>query len=160
MNDFPPVHFLIKIRILRGSVLPPSLHVKYKYWDSFRLKYKRYYNYVHRCGTDGGSMRACQATGPDSIPGRDKFPGWGFSEFFFTCKTCQEALGPTGPRISFGRNNPFISALFEWMGAWMVCIAFLVHVVSEVSPALCSSLIRGGFPCPCVVKKSMYIIQR
>ena len=29
---------------------------------------------VHRCGT-GGSMRACQAAGPGSIPGRDKFPG-------------------------------------------------------------------------------------
>ena len=32
---------------------------------------------VHRCGTDG-SMRACHAAGPGSIPGRDKFPGWGF----------------------------------------------------------------------------------
>ena len=29
---------------------------------------------VHRCGT-GGSMRACHAVGPGSIPGRDKFPG-------------------------------------------------------------------------------------
>ena len=29
---------------------------------------------VHRCGPVG-SMRACQAAGPDSIPGRDKFPG-------------------------------------------------------------------------------------
>ena len=32
---------------------------------------------VHRCGT-GVSMRACHAAGPGSIPGRDKFPGWGF----------------------------------------------------------------------------------
>ena len=29
---------------------------------------------VHRCGTSG-SMRACHAAGPGSIPGRDKFPG-------------------------------------------------------------------------------------
>ena len=33
-----------------------------------------YYVIVHRCGT-GGSMRACHAAGPGSIPGRDKFPG-------------------------------------------------------------------------------------
>ena len=31
--------------------------------------------YIHRCGP-GGSMRACHAAGPDSIPGRDRFPGW------------------------------------------------------------------------------------
>ena len=29
---------------------------------------------VHRCGASG-SMRACHAAGPGSIPGRDKFPG-------------------------------------------------------------------------------------
>ena len=40
---------------------------------------------VHRCGT-GGSMHACHAAGPGSIPGRDKFPGWVFSGFFLTCK--------------------------------------------------------------------------
>ena len=45
------------------------------------------YTLVHRCGT-GGSMRACHAAGPGSIPGRDKFPGWGFFVvFFLTCKT-------------------------------------------------------------------------
>ena len=36
---------------------------------------------VHRCGASG-SMRACHAAGPGSIPGRDKFPGWGFSRGF------------------------------------------------------------------------------
>ena len=36
---------------------------------------------VHRCGASG-SMRACHAEGPGSIPGRDKFPGWGFSGVF------------------------------------------------------------------------------
>ena len=35
---------------------------------------------VHRCGP-GGSMRACHAVGPGSIPGRDRFPGWGFRDF-------------------------------------------------------------------------------
>ena len=29
---------------------------------------------VHRCGASG-SMRACHAAAPCSIPGRDKFPG-------------------------------------------------------------------------------------
>ena len=29
---------------------------------------------VHRCGVSG-SMRACHAAAPGSIPGRDKFPG-------------------------------------------------------------------------------------
>ena len=32
---------------------------------------------VHRCGASG-SMRACHAAGPGSIPGRERFPGWGF----------------------------------------------------------------------------------
>ena len=36
---------------------------------------------VHRCGTSG-SMRACHTAGPGSIPGRDKFPGWGFFGVF------------------------------------------------------------------------------
>ena len=36
---------------------------------------------VHRCGT-GGSMRACHAAGPGSIPSWDKFPGWGFFRGF------------------------------------------------------------------------------
>ena len=36
---------------------------------------------VHRCGTSG-SMRACHAAGPGSIPGRDKFTGWGFFGVF------------------------------------------------------------------------------
>ena len=33
------------------------------------------------CGASG-SMRACHAAGPGSIPGRDRFPGWGFFGFF------------------------------------------------------------------------------
>ena len=41
------------------------------------------HNFVHRCGTSG-SMRACHAAGPGSIPGRDNFPGWGFFGVFPT----------------------------------------------------------------------------
>ena len=67
---------------------------------------------VHRCGP-GGSMRACHAAGPGSIPGRDMFPGWGFSGVFpHLYDKCREALGPQGPRISFGHHDhqsPFIT---------------------------------------------------
>ena len=50
--------------------------------------------YFHRCGT-GGSMRACHAAGPASIPGRDKFLGWGFFGVFpHLYDKCREALGP------------------------------------------------------------------
>ena len=45
-------------------------------WETERLIY-----IVHRCGASGG-MRACHAAGPGSIPGRDKFPGWGFFGVF------------------------------------------------------------------------------
>ena len=52
---------------------------------------------VHRCGT-GGGMLACYAAGPGSIPGRDKFPGWGFFGVFPRLSDkCQEALGPKVP---------------------------------------------------------------
>ena len=42
----------------------------------FKL-HKLHLNCVHRCGANG-SMRACHAVGPGSIPGRVRFPGWGF----------------------------------------------------------------------------------
>ena len=65
---------------------------------------KSTFTLVHRC-RPGGSMRACHAASPGSIPGRDKFRGRGSSGFFLTCKTkCREALGPQGPRISFGHH--------------------------------------------------------
>ena len=35
----------------------------------------------HRCGASG-NMSACHAAGPGSIPGRDRFPGWGFFRGF------------------------------------------------------------------------------
>ena len=59
---------------------------------------------VHRCGTSG-SMRACHTAGPGSNPGWDKFSGWRFFEVFpHLYDKCREALGPQGPRISFGHH--------------------------------------------------------
>ena len=59
---------------------------------------------LHRCGASG-SVRACPAAGPGSIPGRDKFPGWGFFGIFpHLYDKCREALGPQGPQISFGHH--------------------------------------------------------
>ena len=37
--------------------------------------------FVNCCGASG-SMRACHAAGPGSIPSQDKFPGWGFFGVF------------------------------------------------------------------------------
>ena len=57
-------------------------------------------------------MRACHAAGPGSIPGRDKFPGWGIFEVFPHLQDkCQEALGSQAPRISFGRHHLHQSSL-------------------------------------------------
>ena len=118
------------------------------------------YDCVNRCGASG-SMRACHAAGPDSIPGRDRFPGWGFFGVFpHLSDICQETLGPQGPRISFGRRHHHsIFALLGWLSVCLVCIVCHVCAVSEVAPALGWSLIRRGPPCPCVVKKSMYVIH-
>ena len=59
---------------------------------------------IHRCGP-GGSMCTCHAAGLGSIPGRDMFPGWGFFGVFpHLSDKCWEALGPQGPRISFGHH--------------------------------------------------------
>ena len=64
---------------------------------------------VHRCGA-GGSMRACHAPGPGSIPGRDKFPGWGFFRFFSSpVRQMSGSFRRQGPRISFGHHNHALS---------------------------------------------------
>ena len=47
-------------------------------------------------------MRDFHAVGSGSIPGRDKFLGDVLSGLY---DKCQEALGPRGPRISFGHHN-------------------------------------------------------
>ena len=116
---------------------------------------------TYGCGT-GGSMRACHAAGKGSIPGRDKFPGWGFfSGFFLTVRQISGSFRPTRfPEYHLDIIIILlISALLEWMCEWMVCIIFNVRVASEVAPALSWSLIRGGPQCPCVVKKYvLYVI--
>ena len=101
---------------------------------------------VHRCGA-GGSMGACHATGPGSIPGRDKFPVWGFfSGFFLTCKkNVRKLLSQQGPLTSFGRHNQhLIFALLEWLSVCLVWIVFNFCAVSEVALAMSRSLIRGA----------------
>ena len=68
-----------------------------------------------------------------SIPGRNKFPGWGFFGVFPQLyDKYQEALGPQGPRISFFIIILLISALLVWMSEWMMCIVFNVRIVLEV----------------------------
>ena len=48
-------------------------------------------------------MCSCDAAGPGSIPGRDKFPGWGF--FFGVFRHLSDkCLETSGPRISFGHH--------------------------------------------------------
>ena len=50
-------------------------------------------------------MRACHAAGPGSIPGRDKFPGWGFSRGFSSpVKQMSGRFRSQGPRIPFGHH--------------------------------------------------------
>ena len=69
---------------------------------------------VHRCGASG-SMRACHAAGPGSIPGRDKFPGWGFFGVFpHLLDKCREALGQQGPRKLFGHHNYSLWSPMTW----------------------------------------------
>ena len=142
-------HILLLLLLL--LLLPPMRCYFSSISFVFNLKVNKLY--VHRCG-EGGSMRACHVVGPGSIPGRDMFPAWGFSSLE---EKYQEDLGP-GPGIQFGRHNyPFIFALLEWMVTWMVCIVFNVLVVSEVAPAFNWSLIRGGSPCSCVIKRVGYV---
>ena len=110
--------------------------------------------FVHRCGASG-SMLACHAAGPGSIPVGTGFLGeLFFGIFLHLSDKCQVTLGPQGPRISFGRRNHHsIFALLGWLSVCLVCIVFHVCAVAEVAPSLGWSLIRGGPPCPCVVKK-------
>ena len=76
-NPFTVLYDIISVvGIFRGTLY------NYEIWGRVNIRH-----HVYRCGL-GSSMRACHAAGPGSIPGRDKFPGWGFfSCFFLTCKT-------------------------------------------------------------------------
>ena len=82
------------------------------------------------------------------------FLGEVFSGFSSPVRQMSGNFRPQGPRISFGRRNHHsIFAMLGWLSVCLVCIVFHVCAVSEVAPALGWSLIRGGSPCPCVVKK-------
>ena len=68
MGDNPLIdrhkrHSVIIITIIRIIIIIIIIIINYLIHD-----------FVHRCGA-GVSMRACQAAGPGSIPGRDVFPG-------------------------------------------------------------------------------------
>ena len=52
------------------------------------------------------------------------FLGEVFSGFFLTCKTYQEALGPQGPRISFGHN-----LLFHTISVYRLNRSLILRVV-------------------------------
>ena len=74
---------------------------------------------IHCCGA-GGSMPACHVAGPSSIPGREKFPGWGFFGVFpHLLDKYQEVLGPQGPQISFG---PQISSFHIRLATMIGCV--------------------------------------
>ena len=108
---------------------------------------------VHGCEASG-SMQACHAASPGSIPSRDKFPRWDFFRGFSSpIRQMSGNFKTIRSLISFGHHNhPFIFALWEWMVAWIVRIVFHVCGVSEVAPALSWCLIPGGPPCPYLVK--------
>ena len=90
----------LKINFYRGGHM---LHV---------MQFSKLNNLVNRCGA-GASTRAFHAAGPIRSPVGTSFLGEVFG-VFLTCKKNQEALGPQGPRISFGpHNHPFIFALLE-----------------------------------------------
>ena len=109
---------------------------------------------VHCCGS-GDSMRACHATGPGSIPGRDKFSGWTFFRGFSS--PVRQMSGSFSPirssNIISYHYHPFIFTLFEWMSAWMVVYRLSCWCCIGGCPDIELSPIRGGPPYPCVVKK-------
>ena len=85
---------------------------------------------VHHCGASG-SMRACHAVGPGSIPSRDRFPGWGFSS---PVRQMSGNFRPQGPRISFGRQIiiPYSPCWDDWVCAW--CVLSSIFVLSRRWP--------------------------
>ena len=65
---------------------------------------------IHRCWP-GGSMRACHAAGPGSIPGREKFPGWGFFGVIpLPARQMSGSFRPQGPPILFGHHYHHLSS--------------------------------------------------
>ena len=76
----PPSNYKFQIHnIGHARLLEAPVH-KMTQWNHINMLYFEI-KYVHRCGKSD-SIRACHAAGPGSIPGRDKFPGWGFFGVF------------------------------------------------------------------------------
>ena len=76
-----------------------------------------------------------------------------FSGFFLTCKRnlrkLSAQMSPNIIRPSSSFHIHLVSVNEYLNGVY----GLSVRVVSEIAPALSWSLIRGGPPCPCVVKK-------
>ena len=70
-----------KMEVTQYTALKLCFHLNKTSVEAYAMFQKVYEEFVHRCGASG-SMRACHAAGPGSIPGRDRFPGWGFSRGF------------------------------------------------------------------------------
>ena len=108
---------------------------------------------VHRCGASG-SMHTCHAAGPGSISGSGQVSWVRFSRVFSS--PVRQMSGnfrpPRSPNIIWTSSLSFHIRLVG-MTVCLVCIVFHVCAVSEVAPVLGWSLVRGGPPCPCVVKK-------
>ena len=119
-----------------------------------------YYYYVHRCGS-GSNMRACYAAGPGSITVRDRFSGWVFFRGF-----------SSPVRQMSGNFRPTRSPNTIWppLSSFHIRLVGMIECVSGVYCLSCLCCLGGGPgielithpgspPCPCVVKKSMYVIQ-
>ncbi|PSN36487.1 hypothetical protein C0J52_25514, partial [Blattella germanica] len=83
------------------------------------------------------------------------FLGEVFLGFFLTHKTnVRKIYAQTVPRHHLAIIIIFIIfALFKYECGCEWCLCLYVRVVSEVALELSLSLIQGGPPCPCVVKK-------
>ena len=103
---------------------------------------------VHRCEASG-SMRACHAVGPGSIPGREKFPGWCFFRGFSS--PVRQMLGSFRPPMSPNIIWPSLSSsLIHYGRQWPEMLTCLK--TSNIHPTLpslylCHSSCSKPFRC-------------
>ena len=115
---------------------------------------------VHRCGASG-SMRACHTAGPGSIPGRDKFPGCGFSGIFLTCETNVRKLqAPRSPNIIWPSSSSSFHLRLVGMAECVLgvyCLSCLCCLGGGPGVGL---IIHPGRPSMYLCgQKSMYVIH-
>ena len=67
-----PIKILQRTKLVRDIILKHFCYVIFS--QIVNSKHCMVLKLVHRCGACG-SMRACHAADPGSIPGRDRFPG-------------------------------------------------------------------------------------